>query len=197
MWCARKSRQNRRVNRKLTQPGGGRMAGIGPIGRIGLMGIALHKQRSNLAPTALQSSAATEAARASTATADSLAPPPGCDLGATFTRPRMSPTPRSAKYGATHSCHHLPGWRITSPSVIIAPPRRLRWKPHTSSHHRAAIGVPAGSTMVRRTSQTSRTGQTALQCNSAAGGLLRLLSSSHHRAAFGGSHTHHRTTAPP
>ena len=89
MWCARKSRQNRRVNRKLTQPGGGRMAGIGPIGRIGLMGIALHKQRSNLAPTALQSSAATEAARASTATADSLAPPPGCDLFGYL--PRMSP----------------------------------------------------------------------------------------------------------
>lgn len=89
MWCARKSRQNRRVNRKLTQPGGGRMAGIGPIGRIGLMGIALHKQRSNLAPTALQSSAATETARASTATADSLAPPPGCDFFGYL--PRISP----------------------------------------------------------------------------------------------------------
>ena len=126
MWCARKSRQNRRVNRKLTQPGGGRMAGIGPIGRIGLMDIALHKQRSNLAPTALQSSAATEAARASTATADSLAPPPGCDLGATFTRPRMSPTPRSAKSGlrtAATTCRGGGLLRLLS-----------------SSHHRAAFG---------------------------------------------------------
>ena len=101
---------------------------------------------------------------------DSLPPPPGWHYIYATAAPRMSPTPRSAKYGATHSCHHLPGWRITSPSVIIAPPRSLRWKPHTSSHHRAAIGVPAGSTMVRRTSQTSRTGQTALQCNSAGGG---------------------------
>lgn len=50
MWCARKSRQNRRVNRNLTQPGGGRMAGIGPIGRIGLMGIALQSSAATSLP---------------------------------------------------------------------------------------------------------------------------------------------------
>ena len=61
MWCARKSRQNRRVNRKLTQPGGGRMAGIGPIGRIGLMGIALHSSAATSLPPRCVSSAATEA----------------------------------------------------------------------------------------------------------------------------------------
>ena len=27
----------------------------------------------------------------------------------------MSPTPRSAKYGVTHGCHHLPGWRKCPP----------------------------------------------------------------------------------
>ena len=37
---------------------------------------------------------------------DSPAPPPGCDLGGTPPRPpRMSPRPRVAKYGATHSCN--------------------------------------------------------------------------------------------
>ena len=80
------------------------MAGIGPIGRIGLMGIALHKQRSNLAPTALQSSAATEAARASTATADSLAPPPGCDLFGYHIFPPHVASLRAAQYGVTHGC---------------------------------------------------------------------------------------------
>ena len=38
-----------------------------------------------------------------------------CVLGA----PGMSPTPRSAKYPATHSCHRLPGWRKCPPFVII------------------------------------------------------------------------------
>ena len=32
----------------------------------------------------------------------------------------MSPTPRSAKYPATHSCHRLPGWRKCPPFVIIS-----------------------------------------------------------------------------
>ena len=34
-----------------------------------------------------------------------------CGLGC----PRMSPTSGSAKYGATHGCHHLPGWRKCPP----------------------------------------------------------------------------------
>ena len=37
-----------------------------------------------------------------------------------FGTPRMSPRPRVAKYGATHSCHRLPGWRKCSPPVIIS-----------------------------------------------------------------------------
>ena len=32
----------------------------------------------------------------------------------------MSPTPRSAKYPATHGCHHLPGWLKCSPWVIVS-----------------------------------------------------------------------------
>ena len=170
MWCARKSRQNRRVNRKLTQPGGGRMAGIGPIGRIGLMGISLHKQRSNLAPTALRKQRCHRGGEGVHRDCGQPRTASGVRFGGNLhPSPHFADTP-VGEIGATHSCHHLPGWRITSPSVIIAPPRSLRWKPHTSSHHRAAIGVPAGSTMVRRTSQTSRTGLTALQCNSAGGG---------------------------
>ena len=39
-----------------------------------------------------------------------------CVLGA----PGMSPTPRSAKYPATHGCHHLPGWLKCSPWVIVS-----------------------------------------------------------------------------
>ena len=41
-------------------------------------------------------------------------------------RPGMSPTPRSAQYPATHSCHHLRGgenvrlWSSSSPSVIVS-----------------------------------------------------------------------------
>ena len=40
-------------------------------------------------------------------------------FGTPFGGPRMSPTPRSAKYGATHSANRLPGLEITSPWVII------------------------------------------------------------------------------
>ena len=39
-----------------------------------------------------------------------------CVLGA----PGMSPTPRSAKYPATHSCHRLPGWRKCPPLGIVS-----------------------------------------------------------------------------
>ena len=55
-----------------------------------------------------------------------------CVLGA----PGMSPTPRSAKYPATHSCHRLPGWRKCPPFVIIIAfchrLRRRRWGCDTS-----------------------------------------------------------------
>ena len=34
--------------------------------------------------------------------------------------PRMSPRPRVAKYGATHGCHHLPGWLKCPPLVIVS-----------------------------------------------------------------------------
>ena len=39
--------------------------------------------------------------------ADSLPPPPGWRFLCASRRPGMSPTPRSAKYPATHGCHHL------------------------------------------------------------------------------------------
>ena len=41
--------------------------------------------------------------------ADSLPPPPGWRFLCASRRPGMSPTPRSAKYPATHGCHHLRG----------------------------------------------------------------------------------------
>ena len=41
--------------------------------------------------------------------ADSLPPPPGWRFGWRIGAPGMSPTPRSAKYRAMHSCHHLRG----------------------------------------------------------------------------------------
>ena len=41
-------------------------------------------------------------------------------FGTPFGGPRMSPTPRSAKYGATHSANRLPGLEITSPLVRIS-----------------------------------------------------------------------------
>ena len=37
-----------------------------------------------------------------------------------FGTPRMSPRPRVAKYGVSHSCHRLPGWRKCTPPVIIS-----------------------------------------------------------------------------
>ena len=51
---------------------------------------------------------------------DDLPPPPGWHIGTPFGGPRMSPTPRSAKYGATHSDNRLPGLEITSPLVRIS-----------------------------------------------------------------------------
>ena len=41
-------------------------------------------------------------------------------FGTPFGGPRMSPTPRSAKYGVTHSDNRLPGLEITSPLVRIS-----------------------------------------------------------------------------
>ena len=39
----------------------------------------------------------------------------GGDVYVRARAPRMSPTPRSAKYGVTHGCHLLPGWRKCPP----------------------------------------------------------------------------------
>ena len=57
---------------------------------------------------------------------DGLPPPPGWQFGVPIGGPRMSPTPRSAKYGATHGCNPSRGsknvrLRLSSPSL-----RRLR-----------------------------------------------------------------------
>ena len=53
--------------------------------------------------------------------------PPGCDLGGTQPRPpRMSPRPRVAKYGATHSCNPSRGgelprlWSSSADSGVAA-----------------------------------------------------------------------------
>ena len=46
-------------------------------------------------------------------------------LGAPIGGPRMSPTPRSAKYGATHGCHPLRGLIIPRLSESAARQRRL------------------------------------------------------------------------
>ena len=60
----------------------------------------------------------------------SPAPPPGCDcVQERFGTPRMSPRPRVAKYGVTHSCHHLRGGgnaRLRSSSPPLAEMRTLR-----------------------------------------------------------------------
>ena len=58
--------------------------------------------------------------------ADSLPPPPGWRFLCASRRPGMSPTPRSAKYPATHGCHHLRGggnvrlWSSSPPSAEMA-----------------------------------------------------------------------------
>ena len=60
---------------------------------------------------------------------DGLPPPPGWHHGAPIGGPRMSPTPRSAKYGVTHGCHHLRGGgnaRLRSSSPPLAVMRTLR-----------------------------------------------------------------------
>ena len=44
----------------------------------------------------------------------------GVEIGDGLGAPRMSPTPRSAKYGATHGCHRLPGWRKCPPLGIVS-----------------------------------------------------------------------------
>ena len=57
---------------------------------------------------------------------DGLPPPPGWHIGVPFVSPRMSPTPRSAKYGATHGANRLPGLEITSPWVFS--PLQAEWR---------------------------------------------------------------------
>ena len=47
-------------------------------------------------------------------------------FGTPFGGPRMSPTPRSAKYGATHGANRLPGLEITSPWVFS--PLQSEWR---------------------------------------------------------------------
>ena len=151
MWCARKSRQNRRVNRKLTQPGGGRMAGIGPIGRIGLMGISLHKQRSNLAPTAMHKQRCHRGGEGvhrdcgQPRTASGVrgwgqpSPVPACRRhpGRRNTGLRTAATPRGvAKMSA--SGHHLHIVHITASRYRVPPPSQLRLAPRRATLHRAA-----------------------------------------------------------
>ena len=63
---------------------------------------------------------------------NSPAPPPGCDwVERPAHRPRMSPRPRVAKYGATHSCH-------TSGVAN-----------YLASRHRASVAAPAPRQTIR------------------------------------------------
>ena len=58
---------------------------------------------------------------------NSPAPPPGCDwVERPAHHPRMSPRPSVAKYGATHSCHHLRGGELPRllSSAAPRPPHR-------------------------------------------------------------------------
>ena len=58
---------------------------------------------------------------------NSPAPPPGCDWVERLAHhPRMSPRPSVAKYGATHSCHHLRGGELPRllSSAAPRPPHR-------------------------------------------------------------------------
>ena len=41
-------------------------------------------------------------------------------MGAPIGGPRMSPTPRSAKYGVTHGANHLPGLEKCPPLVVVS-----------------------------------------------------------------------------
>ncbi len=66
--------------------------------------------------------------------ADSLPPPPGWRFLCASRRPGMSPTPRSAKYPATHGCHHLRGGgNVRLSSSSSSPPRR-RWGGRYAAH---------------------------------------------------------------
>ena len=70
---------------------------------------------------------------------DSLPPPPGWHYIYATAAPRMSPTPRSAKYGATHSCNPSRGGELPRllpsqpPTLSLAFPRRQR----TTANNRA------------------------------------------------------------
>ena len=150
MWCARKSRQNRRVNRKLTQPGGGRMAGIGPIGRIGLMGIALHSSAATSLPPRCKAALPprrrgrpprlrTASHRLRGAIWGQPSPVPACRRhpGRRNTGLRTAATPRGvAKMSA--SGHHLHIVHITASRYRVPPPSQLRLAPRRATLHRAA-----------------------------------------------------------
>ena len=75
---------------------------------------------------------------------DGLPPPPGWHHGVPIGGPRMSPTPRSAKYGATHSCNPSRG----SENV------RLRSSSPHRAHHR--IALPRAATLAASPCATTR-----------------------------------------
>ena len=75
---------------------------------------------------------------------DSLPPPPGWHYIYATAAPRMSPTPRSAKYGATHSCNPSRG----SENV------RLRSSSPHRAHHR--IALPRAATLAASPCATTR-----------------------------------------
>ena len=60
-------------------------------------------------------------------------------MGATIGGPRISPTPRSAKYGATHGCHPLRGLIIPRLSESAALKRRLEVR---EERGREAVSTP-------------------------------------------------------
>ena len=70
---------------------------------------------------------------------DSLPPPPGWHYIYATAAPRMSPTPRSAKYGATHSCNPSRGGELPRLLPSQPPTRRLAFprRQRTTANNRA------------------------------------------------------------
>ena len=85
---------------------------------------------------------------------DSLPPPQGWQFGVPIGGPRMSPTPRSAKYGATHGCNPSRGcenarlWSSSADGGVAAMVSRL-WAgtPPCGFLQGVAIAGAPGATM--------------------------------------------------
>ena len=100
----------------------------------------------------------------------SPAPPPGCDcVQERFGTPRMSPRPRVAKYGVTHSCHHLRGGgnaRLRSSSPLLA-----EWADAAHSMHSTLVLDDDGGVLCSQ-SRADASLRPVLRCFGCALGVL-------------------------